>query len=98
MWATPLANTMSIQPANASTTPSTPGVASSARVSDRQDAVGAACGHTFCRACAVEYTGASVGPARCPACHKALTIDLAVAAPVRSKGAVREARLRQKAF
>ena len=50
--------------------------------------MGAACGHTFCRACAVEYTGACAGPARCPACHKALTIDLAVAAPVRGTGAL----------
>ena len=56
--------------------------------------MGAACGHTFCRACAVEYTGACVGPARCPACHKALTIDLAVAAPVRGMGALRVVSLR----
>ncbi|KAK9828076.1 hypothetical protein WJX81_000538 [Elliptochloris bilobata] len=51
-----------------------------------EDAVGAACGHTFCRACTVEYTGACVGPARCPSCHKALNIDLSTTAPVRVVG------------
>ena len=47
--------------------------------------MGASCGHVFCRSCAVDYTDSCVGPARCPTCQKALTIDLLQAAPVSSR-------------
>ncbi|GLI66752.1 hypothetical protein VaNZ11_010704 [Volvox africanus] len=43
-----------------------------------EDGVVAACGHGFCRTCAIEYVEGAVKTAKCPQCSKPLTVDLTV--------------------
>ncbi|GAX83352.1 hypothetical protein CEUSTIGMA_g10777.t1 [Chlamydomonas eustigma] len=43
---------------------------------DVEDVVVSACGHSFCRACLVDYIESAVRQAQCPTCKQALTVDL----------------------
>ncbi len=60
-----------------------------------QDAVGADCGHVFCRACVADYTATCAERALCPACRKPLSVNFEEAAPVRPRAQERPAAARR---